>query len=98
MFGTFAEMSLNVKDFVEKSVEYRVEHLEVNMVAMTPNRFRMALRRMYKAQLSLARSHANLILYKTKAKYGVTGVTSTNRAQIRQCMLGRADAGEHIGI
>jgi len=51
---------------------------------------------MYKAQLSLARGHANLILYMTK--YGITVVMSTKKAQIRQDMLGRSDAGEHIGI
>ena len=34
--GTFAEMSSNVKGFVETSVEYGVGHLGVSMAAMTP--------------------------------------------------------------
>ena len=89
-------MSSKVKDFVETLVEYGAEHLGVSIVAMAPNVITMALRRRSKAHLSLARGHANLILYKTK--YIATGVTSTNSAQIRQDMLCRAIAGEHIGI
>jgi hypothetical protein len=61
-------MSSNVKDFVEVAAEYGVEHLGVSMAAMTPYVVKMALRRKYMAQLSLAawRGYANLILDKTK--------------------------------
>ncbi len=65
---------------------------------MTPDVARMALRRRYMAQLSVAawRGYANLILDMTK--YVSTGVIGTNTAQIMHKMLGRADADGHIGI
>jgi hypothetical protein len=47
--GTFAEMSSNVKGFVETAAEYGVEHVGVSMAAMTSYVARIALRRMYKA-------------------------------------------------
>ena len=37
IFGTFAEMSPNVKDFVDMAVEYGVEHLGTCMAASTPD-------------------------------------------------------------
>ena len=68
MFGKFAEMSSNVKDIVEITVEYGVKHVDVIMAAMTPDVVIMALRRKYITQLSLAawRGYANLILDRTK--------------------------------
>ena len=51
MFGTFVEMSSNVKAFVETTVEYGVEHLGVSMAATTLDVVKIALRRKYKAQL-----------------------------------------------
>jgi len=53
-FGTFAEMSSNVKDFVEMTVEYGAEYLGTNMAASSPGVLRVALRRRLRAQLSMA--------------------------------------------
>jgi hypothetical protein len=68
------------------------------MAASTPDALKVALRRRYIAQLSLAawRGYANLVLDRTK--YVCTGRTGTNRAQIRQDVIGRADASEHVGM
>jgi hypothetical protein len=57
-------MSPNVKDFVEMAVEYGVEHLGTCMAASTPDVLRVALRRRYRAQLSMSawRGYANLVL------------------------------------
>jgi hypothetical protein len=63
VFGTFAESSPNVKDYVEMAVEYGVEHLGTSMAASPPNVLRVALRRRFRAQLSLAawRGYANFV-------------------------------------
>jgi hypothetical protein len=68
------------------------------MAATTPEEVKTALRRRFKAYLSMAakRGYAYLILDRTK--YVGTGVLSTNKAHIRQDMRDRADAGEHIGV
>jgi hypothetical protein len=47
-------MSSNVKDFADMAVEYRVEHLGTCLAALTPDVLRVALRRRYMAQLSMA--------------------------------------------
>ena len=54
VFGSFAEMSSNAKDIVDKAVEYGVEHIGVNMASMKSYVFMVALIRRYRAQLSLA--------------------------------------------
>jgi hypothetical protein len=98
MFGSFAEMKSNVKDFMDTAVEYAVDHLRVSMAAMTPEVVRTTLRRRFKAHLSMAawRGYANLIFDRTK--YLGIGVLGTNRAQIKQGMRDRVDAGEYIGV
>ena len=90
-------MSSNVKDFVEMAVDYGVEHLGTCMPASTPDVLRVALRRRYKAHLSMAvwKGYANSVLDRTK--YVGTGRTGSNRARIRMDMLGRSDAGKPIG-
>jgi hypothetical protein len=35
VFGTFGEMSFNVKDFVDLAVDYRAEHFGKSMAAST---------------------------------------------------------------
>jgi hypothetical protein len=98
VFGSFAEMSSNVKDFVEMAVEYGVEHLDMSMAASTPDGLMVALRRRYIAQLYLTawRGYSNLVMDRTK--YVGTGRAVTNRAKIRQDMIGRADTCEHVGL
>ena len=54
VFGTFGEMSSNVKEVGNMAVEYGVEHLDWTMAATTVNGVRTTLRRSYIAQLSLA--------------------------------------------
>jgi hypothetical protein len=54
VFDTFAKMSPNVKYFVDMAVEYGVEHLGTSMAASTPDVLRVALRRRYRAHLSMA--------------------------------------------
>jgi hypothetical protein len=98
VFGMFAEMSPNLNDFVEMAVEYGVEHLGTSMAVSTPDVLRVALRRRYRAQLSMAlwRGYANLVLDRTK--YVGTGKTGSNKAQIRMDTLGRSHTCEHIGL
>ena len=68
VFGTFAEIRSNVKDFIEIAVEYGVEHLGRTMAATTADAVRTALRRRYKTQLAMAawKGYANLMLDMTK--------------------------------
>jgi hypothetical protein len=68
VFGTFGEMSSNVKEVVNMAVEYGVEHFGRTMAATTVDGVRTTLRRRYMTQLSMAvwRGYANLILDKFK--------------------------------
>jgi hypothetical protein len=68
VFGTFGEMSTNVKKVVNMAVEYGVEHLGRSMAATTVDGVRIALRRRYRTPLSMAvwRGYANLILDRVK--------------------------------
>jgi hypothetical protein len=68
VFGTFGEMSSNVKEVLDMAVEYGVEHLGRTMAATTVDGVRIALRRRYKTHLSMAvwRGYANLILDRVK--------------------------------
>jgi len=70
VFSSFAEISSIVKDFVEVAVEYGVEHLDTYMDASTPDALRVALRRRYRAQLSMAawRGYASLVLERKKER------------------------------
>ena len=54
VFGTFGEMSSNVKEVVNMAVEYGVEHLDRRMAATIVDGVRTTLRRRYKTQLSMA--------------------------------------------
>ncbi len=73
VFGTFGEMSANVKEVVDMAVEYGVEHLGRTMAATRVDGVRTTLRRRYRTQLSMAvwRGYANLIL--NRVKYVGTG-------------------------
>ena len=79
-------------------MEYGVEHLGRNMAATTLDTVRVALRRRYRIQLSMAswRGYANLLLDRTK--YVGTGHSAANIVQFRQNMRGRGDVGEHAGL
>jgi hypothetical protein len=98
VFGTFGEMSANVKEVVNMAVEYGVEHLGRTMAATTVEGVRTALRRRYMTQLSVAvwRGYANLIL--DRVKYVGIGRLGPNRAEVRAEMQERADAGEFDGM
>ena len=98
VFGTFAEASTNVAEFVELAVEYGVEHLGRTMAATSIDSVKAALRRRYKTQLATAawRGYANLILDMTK--YVGTMTVALNKAQVRQDMMDRADVGEFGGV
>jgi len=52
VFGTFAEASTNLGEFVELGVEYRVEHMGRTMAATSVDSVKTALRRRYKTQLA----------------------------------------------
>jgi hypothetical protein len=75
VFGTFAESSTNVREFIETAVEYGVEHMRRSIAATTVDAVRMALRRRYRTQLAMAtwKGYANLVLDRTKyvGTYGV---------------------------
>jgi hypothetical protein len=68
VFGTFAEASTNVEEFVELAVEYGVEHMGRTMAATSVESVKAALRRRYKIQLATTawKGYANLILDMTK--------------------------------
>ena len=53
VFGTFGEMSSNVKEVVNMAVEYGVEHLGRTMAATTVDGVMKALRRRYMTHLSM---------------------------------------------
>ena len=83
VFGTFAETSSNVKEFIETAVEYGVEHMGRTIAATKVDAVRMALRRRYMTQLAMAswKGFANLMLDRTK--YVGTETVGSNKAQIR---------------
>ncbi len=68
VFGTFGEMSANVKEVVDMAVNYGVEHLGRTMAATAVDGVRTTLRRRYMTQLFMAvwRGYANLILDRVK--------------------------------
>jgi len=68
------------------------------IAATTVDVVRMALRKRYRTQLAIAagKGYANLVLDRTK--YVETGTTGTNKAQVRQAMIDRADEGEFRGM
>ena len=98
VFGTFAEASTNVGEFVELAVEYGVEHMGRTMAATTVESVKAALRRRYKTQLATPawKGYANMMVDMTK--YVGTGAAGTNKAQVRQAMIDRADEGEFRGM
>jgi hypothetical protein len=54
VFGTFEDMSSNVKDLVDLAVDYGAEHLGKSIAASTLDIVRQSLKHRYKAQLSMA--------------------------------------------
>jgi hypothetical protein len=94
VFGTFGEMSSNVKDFVDLAMDYGAEHLGKSKAALTLDTLRQALKPRYRAQLSMAswRGYANLILDHTK--YVGEGIEGLMRDHIRLGMYDKADLGE----
>ena len=96
--GTFGEMSSNVGELVKTAVEYGVEHLGRNMAATTVETARLALRRRYKAQLSMSawRGYENLLLDRTK--YVGRAKVVPNKAQVKQAMRDKWDAGDHATL
>jgi hypothetical protein len=94
VFATFGEMGSNVKDFVDLAVDYGAEHLGKYMAASTLVMLRQALKRRYKAQLSMAscRGYANIII--DRNKYVGDSIESLNRDQLRLGMVEGADRGE----
>jgi hypothetical protein len=98
VFGTFVEVSTDVRDFIETTVEYGVEHLGRTMAAATVDAVRTALKRRYMTQLAMAtwKGYANLMLDRTK--YVGTGTMGSNKAHIRQEIHDKADEGEFVGI
>ena len=80
VFGTFAEASTNVGEFVELAVEYGVEHLGRTMAATSVESVKAALRRRYKTQLATTawKGYANLVL--DRMKYVGAGAAGANKA------------------
>jgi hypothetical protein len=68
------------------------------IAATTVDAVRMSLIRRYRTQLAMAawKGYANLVFDRTK--YVGTGTTGHNKAQVRQEMIARADAGEFMGM
>jgi hypothetical protein len=52
LFGSFWEMSTNIKEYIKLAVDYGAEHLRWTMVASTVEAVKMALRRRYMSKLS----------------------------------------------
>ena len=97
-FGTFAETSSNVRDFVATTVEYGLNHLGGTITATTVDAVRMALRKRYRTQLGMAawRGYVNLVL--DRITYVGTWTTGSNKARVRHETRERADVGEFEGI
>ena len=68
VFGTFGEMSSNVKEMVNMAIEYGVDHLGRTITATIVDGVRKTLRRRYKTQLSLA-VWRRLLYILNRAKY-----------------------------
>jgi hypothetical protein len=98
VFGTFAEASTNVGEFVELAVEYRVAHMSRTTTATTVESVKAALQRRYKTQLATTawKGYSNMMLDMTK--YVGTGAAGINKAQVRHAMIDRADEGELRGM
>jgi hypothetical protein len=98
VFGSFGEMSTDVKEIVELAVDYGAEHIGQIMAATTVETVKAALRRRYKSQRSVAkcRGLANLVLDMTK--YVGTGHTGMHMAQIKHEMVDMADEGEYFAM
>ncbi len=96
VFGTFAEASTNVGEFVELAMEYGVEHIGRTMAATSLDSMKAALTRMYKIQLATTawKGYANLVLDMTK--YEGTGSAKVNKVHFRKSMNARAHEGEFI--
>ena len=99
VFGTFGETNSKVRELVDIAVEYGAEHLGRKMAAPTIDIVRATLRRRYRTQVSMAAWNGNANLVLDMTKYVGTGLTGSNRAQIRKEMVDiRRDMGEHDGI
>jgi hypothetical protein len=98
VFGTFAEASTNVGEFVELAVEHGMEHMDMTMATTSVEAVKAALRRRYKTHIATSawKGYANLVLDMTK--YVGTGAAGINKAQVRQAMIDRADEGEFVGM
>jgi len=98
VFGTFAESSSNVREFIDTAVEYGVEPMGRKIAATTVDSVHMALKRRYRTHLAMAawKGYANLVL--DRSKYVGTGTTGHNRAQVRQEMIAGANTGEFMGM
>jgi hypothetical protein len=94
-FGSFGEMSSNVRELIEMAMKYGVEHLGNNVAAASANIVGSTMRRRYKTQLSLEvwRGYANLLLDMTR--YVGTLLTTTNMAHIGMEMGDKGDSGAH---
>jgi len=84
VFGTFAEASTNVGEFMELAVEYGVGHLGRTTAATSVDSVKAALRRRYKTQQATSawKGYANLVFDKTEY-VGMTGTGGANKAQVR---------------
>ena len=62
VFGTFAESSNNVREFIETAMVYGMEHLGRAIAATTVDVVRMTSRRRYRTHLAMVawRGYANL--------------------------------------
>ncbi len=81
VFGTFAEITTNAREFIETTVEYGVENLGRTMAATTVDTtVRTALRRRYTTQLAMAawKGYTNLMLDMTKYVYNKYWLSNWN--------------------
>ena len=98
VFGSFGEMSTNVREYIELVVDDGADHLDRTMAPTTVDAVKAALRRRFMSQLSAAnwRGSTNLVL--DIIKYDGTCHTWMNMAHIRQEMGERADQGEYFNM
>ena len=68
------------------------------MAATSVEAVKATLMRRYKTQIAAAtwKGYANLVLGRTK--YVGTGASGSNKAQVKQAMIDRADEGEFVGM
>ena len=84
VFGTFAEMSSSVKDFVDTAGKYAIDHLGASMAAMTPELLGLLFGAGSELSYLWRRGEAMPTSSSTEPSMLAWEFSRTNKAQVRQ--------------